>query len=394
MLTSAIGPQMTWAQPTSTAADAEAASDSEREEQEGDSGRTFLFRELVLSGFYSSKGVQGLPPGDGSRDHVELSPRPPGNYLGLDLVRTFTTSSRINEKVFPRWLPLTAMTLHPRLVLDRTEAGDTLDQLAFAPQDFWVRFNPGGVDRLMLRVGQFVLPYGVNPVLAPRQRFRLPLESTDLGLKWDWGLGLKGPIGRYDWEVALTLGSGEAIHSTHLFSGSEKKSFLFTGRIGAPTYWDFQYGLSFLYGDLPPLQGAQKFREDAISRWRVGLDAFYRKGTYLSFGGQVAFGQDGFSGDADLVRITDGETANVLGLLGWADWVIPKNNDLQLAIQLESVTRDRGTSESDDTALILEVGYSFSTSVTVRLDYRNEYNRSMGEENDAIYLTFVYYDGS
>ncbi|MFQ5709828.1 MAG: hypothetical protein ACE5HO_20430 [bacterium] len=353
-------------------------------------GRVFFFKEVVLSAFYSFDGVSGLPPSDLTKDHFEISPRPPGNYIGLDYVKTFTSSSLAN-KVLPDWLPLTAMNLHPRLVYDRMERNGGLDRIKVAPQDFWLRFNPGGLDRLNLRVGQFVIPYGVNPILAPRQQFLLPVEATDLGLKWDWGLDLKGPAGEYDWEIAMTIGSGEGVHAPRLLTNSDRRRYLITGRIGAPTYWDFQQGLSFLYGDLPVIMGPTIFSDVAISRWRIGYDAFYKYGTYLMLGGQLAYGQDGFAGDAQFVMVTRGKSADVFSLRVWADWVIPKHQDVRLTVQFESVVHDLATAGSDDTAAIFQLGYSFTTTITTMLHYRQELNRAIGEKNNAVYFTFIYY---
>ena len=358
--------------------------------QEEGIARSFLFKELVLSGFYSFDGVAGLPRGDRSEDHFELSPRPPSNYIGLDYIKTFTSSSIVN-KVLPDWLPAVAMDLHPRIVYDRAEQNDGLEPIKFAPQDFWIRLNPGGKDRLMLRVGQFVIPFGANPIRAPRQQFQLPVEATDLGLKWDWGLDLKGPLGEYDWEVAMTIGAGETPRSPRLFTGSDRASYLITGRIGSPTYWDFQNGFSFLFGDLPTIRGSRLVSEPAISRWRIAYDVFYKYGTYVLTGAQVTFGQDGFTGDEEFVRVTGGETAEVLSARVWADWVIPAYQDVRLGVQFETVRRDVGSSGSDDTAVIFEFGYSITTAITAKLNYREEFNRSMGKENDAVYLTVVVY---
>ncbi len=363
--------------------------DWSEEEDEG-VGRSFLYKELVLTGLYSVDGVVGIPPDDPNEDHWEFSPRPPGNYLGLDYVRTFSSASPINKRL-PDWFQLSAIDLHPRFLFDRMETENGLHQVDFAPQDFWARFNLGGVDRLTLRIGQFVLPYGVNPPLAPRQKFILPVEALDLGLKWDWGVDIKGPIGEYDWEIAATIGSGEALHSTHLFRSSDRTSYLFTGRIGTPTYWDFQYGLSFLVGDLPMIRAANVMNETAISRWRVGFDTLYKYGTYLMAGAQVTYGHDGFAGDEEHVAITGGKRAEVLGYRVWLDWVLPMHDDLRLGAQFESVIRDLSNSDSDDTAVIIEAAYSFTTTVSVMLDYRVELSRSMGEESDALYLTFIYY---
>ncbi len=360
--------------------------DEEEWEEEENQGRSFLFRELVASFAYSSEGV----PPDGN--DLDFSPRPPGSYIGLDWITTFNSSSPINKKLFPEWLQLTAIDLHPRIAYDRMEMGDWVDELTFAPQDFWLKFNVGGKDRLSLRVGQFVIPYGANPILAPRQMFILPVEATDLGLKWDWGLGLKGPAGDYDWEIAATIGSGESLHSSHLFRNDDRSSYLLTGRFGTPTYWDFQYGFSLLYGDLPVIMGPNVLSEAAISRWRVAFDLFYKHGTYVMFGGQVTYGQNGFDGDEKLITVTGGQrAADVLGSRAWMDWVLPRHNNFRLRGQLESVIRDLSTSESDDTAAILELSYSLTTSITLMVDHRVELNRMMGDENDTLFFSFIYY---
>ncbi len=362
-------------------------------DEEGDEspGRSFFYKEAVFSGFYSPHGVVGVPPGDTTRDHFELNPRPPGNYIGFDYVQTFNSRSFINSNVLPDWLPLTAIDLHPRVVYDRMEKGTGLEPVKFAPQDFWFRFNPEGMDRFTLRVGEFVIPYGMNPIMAPRQRFLLPLEATDLGLKWDWGIDLKGPVGEYEWEAAATIGSGEGVHSPDWLSGADHRTYLLSGRVGTPTYWDLEYGFSFLYGDLPMVRAVTVLDDRSVSRWRVGVDGLYKYGTYLMTGAQVTYGQDGFAGDGRFVGITMGKTADVFGGLVWADWVVPMLQDLRFGVQFESVIRDLGTANSDDTAGIFEIGYSFLTSVTAMVDYRGELNRSMGENDNAIFLTLVYY---
>jgi len=361
------------------------------EEDEEGVGRSFLFKELVLSAFYAYDRIPKLSSISFAGDRLELALRPPGNYVGLDYIKTFASSSSVN-RVLPGWLPLQAMGLHPRLVYDRVERSPGLQPIKFAPQDFWLRFNPGRADRLTLRIGQFVLPYGVNPILAPRQQFMLPVEAIDLGLKWDWGIALKGPFGEYDWEMAATIGSGVALHDPGYFSNSGRGSYLFTGRFGSPTYWDFQNGLSFLYGKLPVIMGPTVISDVAISRWRIAYDVFYKYGTYLMLGGQVTYGQNGFAGDAQYVTITNGsKPSEVLGARGWVDWVVPRVQNVRLSFQYESVIRDLSTPWSEDAAVIFQLQYSITTSITAMLDYREELYSSMGSESDVLYFTFIFY---
>lgn len=355
-----------------------------------DRGRSFVFKELVLSGLYAPSGVVGVPPSDASEDHFEASPRPPGNYVGVEYVRTFTEASWANESLLPAWLELTAMNLHPRLVFDITERNGGIDRFKLAPQDFWVRFRLAGVDRLTLRLGQFVLPYGANPVLAPRQQFVLPVEASDLGLKWDWGIALKGPLAEYEWEVAATIGSGEGLRSPHWFDG-EPSTFLLSGRVGTPTYWDVQYGVSFLYGDLPTVRAANVVDDTPVRRWRIAFDTVYKSGTYLMLGAQVSIGQDRSERRPGAAFDPSDRAADVLGYRAWLDWVVPGYQNWRLGVQLESVVRDLARSRSDDTAAIFEVGYSLSTPITLKLDYRREIHRARANATDGVFVSLVYY---
>jgi len=369
---------ISFAEPVFQATSAVGEDDEENWDEEEGTGRSFFYKEVVLSGFYSANGVMSLPPGDMTPDHSGLSYRPPMNYIAVDYIKTFDSLSYINKKLLPGWLPVSALDFHPRIVYARMEMDQ--DRIKFAPQDFWVRFNPGAQDRLTLLLGQFVIPYGVNPILAPRQRFILPVEATDLGLKWDWGLAVRGPVGEYDWELAATMGSGTALH----FNDTDGTSYLLTGRIGAPTYWDFQYGFSALYGAMPVTRGPTRMGTYSIPRWRAGLDFFYKLGTYLMVGAQVTYGQNGFSDD-------DLETTDVLGYRLAADWVVPGYLNWRLAGQFESINRDIAVSDASDTAIILEATYSFTTTISLMLDYRVELSRSMGEKDNAVFLTFIYY---
>ena len=91
-------------------------SDDDWEEEDEDVGRSFLFTVLVLSGFDSPDGVRGIPEGNDSKKHFDLSPRPPGNSIGVDYIATFTPASPVNAEWLPDWLPLEAVDLHPRVI--------------------------------------------------------------------------------------------------------------------------------------------------------------------------------------------------------------------------------------------------------------------------------------
>jgi hypothetical protein len=362
--------------------------------QPSDGGRWFLYKEVVLSLSFGQAGEEILTP----------SYRPPGSYVALDYIRTFTADSRVN-RALPGWFQMSAVDLHPRLVhygvipnVDMMDMGEGIDwpmpteaETHLAPQDFWVRFQLGGNDRTSLRIGQIALPYGVNPMLAPRQTFILPVEELDLGLKWDWGIGLKGPLGEFDWEVAATIGSGEAWHTPSFLGGSRPSSHLFTARLGSPTYWNFHYGLSALVGDLPTLHGTFVANDFPLSRRRLALDASYKYGTYMSFGGQITYGQDGYDGDGAHVLSNGGQgVADVFGYRLWADWVPPGETNFRVAGQFESVQHDLDNPQTTDSAVVLEISYSLTTEITLKVDLRSAVDDFMGLD-DGFFLTFVYY---
>ncbi len=162
--------------------------------------------------------------------------------------------------------------------------------------------------------------------------------------------------------------------------------------MGSPPYWNFQYGLSALVGELATLHGPFIVDDFALSRRRLSLDGSYKIDTYLSVGSQVTYGQDGHAGDEDHVLINQGRAAaDVLGYRAWVDWVPSDGYDLRLAGQFESLTRDRGTPDTTESAAILEISYSLTTEITFKFDYRAVLRDFMGLQDDALHLTLVYY---
>ncbi len=355
-------------------------------------------KELNLAVVYSDQGMPGLPRDERGTDHLEFSPRFPRTFIGAEVEGNLTEEAPLNRFLGPH-VNLAAFDFHLRFELDPTEPTDDYDRYELMAQDFWVRFETPDADRLSMRVGQVTTPYGVNPVLAPRGRFLMPLEAHDVGFKWDWGGVLKGPLGLYDWEVGATTGAGMQPHPPHFIY--EDDAYMLTARLGAPTYWDFQYGLSGLFGKSPTLM-LDKRLSPPLSRWRAAVDVFYKLQFHTMFMGQAFVGQDGFDGDARKAFGMDEEANLVTGYLIEVDFVpffgsTQKSRlewqNWELNAQLASVFFDVERHGSDNTFLTLEVARSFTDKLTLRVDWVHDFHTStgMGIEDDKIFLSLYYY---
>ncbi|MDP6685803.1 MAG: hypothetical protein QGI05_02500, partial [Candidatus Omnitrophota bacterium] len=141
-----------------------------------------------------------------------------------------------------------------------------------------------------LKLGHFDPAFGLEPVLDTHGKLFQTLAMKNIGFKKDWGVALKGSLPKFDYKVALQTGSGMSIRR-------KDESHLFTTRIGSPSGQDFQYGISFLYGEVLKTRGMSTFpknnllSDDAVTKSRVGLDGQYFIGPY-TFKGEIAYGED------------------------------------------------------------------------------------------------------
>jgi len=138
-------------------------------------------------GFYSARGVTLTGSGSG---HWQPTDRIPRNYAGGEYIYTTGDEAWLRHMLGP--LEFTTMDLNPHLEVDfnppvDSQPGDAnrvewdatcIDvnspndkhkvRFKLVLHDFWVRFEPAGLERTSLRVGHFDIPYGINPVMAPR----------------------------------------------------------------------------------------------------------------------------------------------------------------------------------------------------------------------------------
>jgi len=226
-----------------------------------------------------------------------------------------------------------------------------------------------------LRLGHFDPAFGLEPQLDTHGTLLQTLAMRDIGFKKDWGVGLEGSLSRFDYKTALQLGSGMSIYR-------KDESFLLTSRIGSPQTENFQYGLSFLYGNVLNPAGMRTWPRDglksnkAVLKKRVGLDSQYLFGPYL-FKGEIAYGAD----DHD----------DVLGYLGEIDYTLPKYQNLELELQFQSWINDIGNSSSDDSTLTLGVSYKLSQNTNLRAAFSHDFNMATQKEDDMIVIQYYFF---
>jgi len=226
-----------------------------------------------------------------------------------------------------------------------------------------------------LRLGHFDPAFGLEPQLDTHGALLQTLAMKDIGFKKDWGIGLEGSLSNLDYKTALQLGSGMSIYR-------KDESFLLTSRIGSPETQNFQYGISFLYGNVLEPMGMRTWPRDGLKsnkaalKKRAGFDSQYLFGPYL-FKGEVAYGADDHS--------------DVLGYLGEIDYTLPNYQNLELELQFQSWVNDLGASSSDDSTLTFGISYKLDQDKTLRAAFSHDLNMTGQEEDDMVVVQFYFF---
>jgi len=261
--------------------------------------------------------------------------------------------------------------LQARFTYDSLE--DSQDAWGVEIHNAWLEYKLGyGYN---LKVGHFDPAFGLEPILDTHGTILQTLANKNIGFKKDWGVALKGSLPKFDYKVALQLASGMSIRR-------KDGSILLTTRIGSPLRENFQYGASFLYGEVLKSSGMSTFpknnlvSDEAISKKRIGLDSQYFSGPY-TFKGEVAYGED--------------NDEEVLGYLLEMDYILPKYQNYQVEFQFQSWLNEIDRSDSDDSTLSLGLSYKLDQNITFRTVFSHDFNLFEEAEDDKILFQFYYY---
>ncbi|MDX1934363.1 MAG: hypothetical protein SFU56_17305 [Capsulimonadales bacterium] len=184
-----------------------------------------------------------------------------------------------------------------QLVLEDDQQGTSLNRLRASEVYAFYRFLFPGVSA-NVRVGQFVLPFGILATYdTPLQPIQ-PLYELSLGLRVDTGIMIEGEYGKYyHYAGSITTGAGPNRRDTDTNSVlTFRLDRTFPTRLG-----QFQIGGSLLTGNGPitnfdtilspsGFSGARD-RSRVIRKTRFAGDGIYRYGPFLGRG-EIVFGAD------------------------------------------------------------------------------------------------------
>ena len=193
-------------------------------------------------------------------------------------------------------------------------------------------FNYTGLSRgkLNFRVGHQEIPFGLEHLVNTNGTLRQYIHPQNLGVKADWGTAVNGVFPDFEYEVAVTTGSGNELE---LNNGT----FTVGGRIGTPRDASTVWGLSAFHGEVASPAGPDGF----VRRSRLGLDVTHWLGS-VGLKGEISGGRD-FDTD-------------VINMIGEVNWRTPEENVLLWA-QVRNFTRQTDTR---DDAVSTSVGVRYS----------------------------------
>ena len=309
-----------------------------------------FYKEAVIVGGYSDNDQWVGERGMGLK-----------NALGFEYFQTFS-----NE-----YGDFLKADLQARVSYDSSENSE--DAWAVEIHNAWLE-HPLGLGKTV-RVGHFDPAFGLEPVLDTHGTLLQTLALKNIGFKKDWGVGYRGLLGEFDYEIAGQLGSGMGIRR-------RDGSFLLSGRISTPQGTDTQFGVSFLYGrtlesvQVRTIPVPDLVTGETVSKRRIGLDVQRPVGPF-GFKGEISAGDD------------DGTT--VAGALVEFDYTVPDMQSLKMKLQGTYWSNDWDKEEARDLSLAPVIEYEVTSSLRARLGYFHDFKASNGNEDRVILLQLYYY---
>ncbi|MBN2377493.1 MAG: hypothetical protein JXD22_13915 [Sedimentisphaerales bacterium] len=274
------------------------------------------------------------------------------------------------EKFSDEYGDFLTLDLQMRAAYDSSE--DSSDAFGVEIHNAWLEYKLGLGQSL--KIGHFDPAFGLEPVLDTHGTLLQTLAAKNIGFKKDWGIGYKGLLGDFDYQLAAGLGSGMGIRR-------KDDSYLLTGRISTPQTKDTQVGLSFLYGQT--LQSSQSWTipapelvsDKSIRKKRIGLDV------------QCPLGIFDFKAEA---AVGDNEGETVAGGLAELGYTVPEQQNLKIKMQTMYWSNDWEEKDARDLTLSPVIEYKVSSTTTVRLGYFHDIYSS-SDENKMVVLQLYYY---
>ncbi len=223
-----------------------------------------------------------------------------------------------------------------------------------------VNFNYTGLaqGKFNIRIGHFEVPFGLEQNIDSNGTLR-QFTYSGRGIKADWGASLNGVLEKFEYEIALTRGSGNNYDSS-------QNPFLISGRIGTSASRNLVMGLSGFHGETLNSSGTRE-------RTLLGLDM-----AYYFYQWEL------------LVEASGGETdkAETINLFTEASWRSSLET-LHLYTQLRQKHSKPSNYWIDNTVLSFGMEYDFMTDVSLSAEIAHDIDTSSaGKKNTNVTLQF------
>ena len=224
------------------------------------------------------------------------------NALGLDMHKVFSDGSGdIGTLVVQTYL-----TRYDNAYPVPHYADDD-DDWELVIHSFFFNLTRWGRGATNFKIGHFYIPYGLQLNTDTHMTVRQLIAHENLGADMDWGLSLNGTTRTFEYELALTQGTG------HEYTCAGK-NYAVAGRIGTPSDRNFSLGLSAMHGQIMDPHGLGRYQselempsrvdrargqmpgagrgdDDLVRRTRAGIDATWIVGQF-TFRGEASVGRD------------------------------------------------------------------------------------------------------
>ncbi|MEW6087534.1 MAG: hypothetical protein AB1498_04460 [bacterium] len=234
-----------------------------------------------------------------------------------------------------------------------------------------------------VRLGHFYVPFGIQPWIDTHGTLLQSPAMEFSGVDRDWGVGLEGQNELFEYQAAVTRGSGMEYFE-------RDGNYILSGKISTPRIGEHLnewLGMSCLIGKVFDPMAVEKLRSvtmdekessfmgNVIKKWRMGLD------------GQKLYGPLRLRGEISVGRDADKE--NVLAEFAEIKYSLDRDNRWSGFAQFENFTQNRGSPENgSNTALRGGLTYGFSANYNLQFVVSRDLDTIFGEKDTWVGLLF------
>jgi hypothetical protein len=278
------------------------------------------------------------------------------------------------QRGYTRTIEPLAWSVKWALELDPDEQGVSDSVLRPRLYDSWLELDTKW-DRTSLWVGHKQIPYGHNPRVDPNHSFLPNQAALDLSFGRDTGLFFLTPVtSTVDVEMSLTAGKGD----TWDYHGG----WLFTARLGSPTFEASEIGVFSLIGSIQGTNGSVTTNGDLTDVVRLGSDWVYKVKEQARLVNQISIGANRGGGAEDLV---------VGNMLNSVEWFVRSRMTIGLTHAFTIKDFDGSTLETETRGIVMgSLSLAVGRDVRFRMNPFAEYRNSKGKEEWGVLFQFCY----